>query len=52
MKNKQNLSDKTPFIAIDKSLDKLHDKIMFPKKLKKANEVLSTAILPKNKHIS
>ncbi|WP_338759261.1 hypothetical protein WAF17_11395 [Bernardetia sp. ABR2-2B] len=52
MKNKQNLGDKTPFITIDKSLNKLRNKTMFPKKLKKANEILLTARLPKNKHIS
>jgi hypothetical protein len=52
MKDKQNLGDKIPFITIDKSLDKLRDKITFPKKLEKANEILLTARLPKNKHIS
>lgn len=52
MKNKQNLGDKIPLIAIDKSLDKLHDKITFPKKLEKANKMLLTAKLPKNKHIA
>jgi hypothetical protein len=52
MKNKQNLDDKIPFITIDKSLDKLRDKVMFPKKLEKANKMLLTARLPKNKHIS
>jgi hypothetical protein len=51
MKNAQILNTKIPLIAIDKSLDKLRDKIMFPKKLEKANQMLLTAKLPKNKHI-
>ncbi len=51
MKNTQIIDSKIPLVAIDKSLDKLRDKIMFPKKLEKANKMLSTAKLPKNKHI-
>lgn len=51
MKNVQILDNKTPLIAVDKRLDKLRDKIMFPKKLEKANEMLLTAKLPKNKHV-
>lgn len=50
MKNIQILNNKLPLVAIDKSLDKLHDKIMFPKKLEKANKMLLTAKLPENKH--
>ena len=50
MKNSQVLDNKLPLVAIDKSLDKLHNKIMFPKKLEKANKMLLTANLPKNKH--
>lgn len=38
-----------PLVAIDKSLDKLRGKIMFPEKLEKANRVLSTAKLPEKK---
>jgi hypothetical protein len=38
-----------PLVAIDKNLDKLRDKIMFPKKLEKANKLLSTAKLPNKK---
>ena len=41
-----------PSIAIDKSLDKLRGKIMFPKKLEKANKELSTAKLPNIRHLS
>jgi hypothetical protein len=51
MKNAQILDNKIPLIAIDKSLDKLREKIMFSKKLEKANEMLLTAKLPKNKHV-
>jgi hypothetical protein len=51
MKKLPALNKKLPLVAIDKSLDKLRDKIMFPKKLEKANKMLLTANLPKNKHI-
>ncbi len=39
-----------PLVAIDKSLDKLKDKIMFPKKLERANQLLSKAKLPPKKY--
>ena len=53
MKTIKNISNrKLPLVAIDKSLDKLKDKVMFPNKLKKANKVLLTAKLPENKHQS
>lgn len=42
-------SKKAPLVAIDKSLDRLRHKIMFPKKLEIANKVLSTAKLPDKK---
>ena len=43
MKNKDNISNRRiPLVAIDKSLDKYRNKITFPKKLEKANKVLST----------
>ncbi|WP_193812373.1 hypothetical protein [Kaistella flava (ex Peng et al. 2021)] len=51
MKNAEILDKKIPLVAIDRSLDKLRNKIMFPKKLEKANEMLLTAKLPKNKHV-
>ena len=38
---------KIPIVAIDKSLDKYDDKILFPKKLEKANEMLKKIGLPK-----
>lgn len=43
---------KVPIVTIDKSLDKYRDKIMFPKKLEKANKMLKTASLPPNKYHS
>ncbi len=47
MKTINDISNQNiPLVAIDKSLDKLRDKIMFPKKLEKANRVLSSAKLP------
>lgn len=39
-----------PGVIIDPRLDELEDKIMFPKKLEKANKMLATARLPKNIH--
>ena len=44
---KQLNKSKTPIIKINKSLDKLADKILFPDKLKEANRVLKTVGLPK-----
>ena len=38
---------KIPIVAIDKSLDKYGDKILFPEKLEKANEMLKKIGLPK-----
>jgi hypothetical protein len=53
MKTVDNISKQNiPLVAIDKTLDKLRGKIMFPKKLKKANKVLSTAKLPSKRHHS
>ncbi|MCA6478152.1 MAG: hypothetical protein IM571_09385 [Chitinophagaceae bacterium] len=40
---------KTPIVVINKSLDKMADKILFPDKIKKANQVLKTVGLPKEK---
>lgn len=51
MKNIEIIDRKLPLVVIDKRLDKLRDKIMFPKKLEKANKMLLTAKLPKNKHL-
>ena len=38
---------KTPIVKIDKELEKYRGKILFPKKLKKANEILQRVGLPK-----
>jgi hypothetical protein len=38
---------KVPIIPFDKKLEKLQDKILFPKKLKEANKILSEVGLPK-----
>jgi hypothetical protein len=38
---------KVPIIIIDKKLEKFRGKILFPKKLKKANEILAKSGLPK-----
>ena len=37
---------KVPVVKIDKKLEKFRDKILFPKKLELANELLSKAKLP------
>lgn len=38
---------KIPIVKIDKLLDKFDDKILFPEKLEKANEMLKKIGLPK-----
>ena len=38
---------KAPIVLIDKSLDFFNDKVLFPKKLAKANEMLLKIGLPK-----
>ena len=38
---------KTPIVKIDKSLEKLRGKNLFPEKLEKANEVIARVGLPK-----
>jgi hypothetical protein len=40
--NKSNV----PVIAFDKKLERFHDKVLFPKKLAKANAILAKAGLP------
>jgi hypothetical protein len=51
MKTLKNISKQNlPLVVVDKNLDKLHGKIMFPEKLEKANKALSTAKLPKKKN--
>ncbi len=51
MKTAQELNNrKVPIITIDPSLEKYSGKVLFPKKLAKANEVLKTAKLPQRKN--
>ena len=38
---------KTPIVRVDESLNKYDDKILFPDKLEKANEMLKKIGLPK-----
>ena len=46
-----NLNNKNvPLVAIDKSLDKLKDKVMFPEKLARANKLLENAKLSVKRH--
>ena len=47
-------SSKVPIIVFDKKLEQFRDKVLFPEKLKKANELLSKGGLPQrnNKNIS
>jgi hypothetical protein len=40
---------KAPIVIIDESLDKYNDIILFPEKVEKANEMLRTIGLPKDK---
>ena len=47
MKIEQLNKSKTPIVRIDKSLEKLRGKNLFPEKLAKANEVLAKVGLPK-----
>ena len=49
MKIKALNKSKTPIVVINKSLDKLANKALFPDKIKKANQVLKTVGLPKQK---
>lgn len=37
---------KLPIIPIDKSLEKYRGKVLFPEKLKRANEILAKSKLP------
>lgn len=53
MKNGHQLSNrKVPMVAKDPALNKYEDKIMFPKKLEQANNMLKTAKLPAKKRRS
>jgi len=48
MKIEEINQSKLPIIAFDKKLEELKGKVLFPKKLEKANEILAKAGLPKN----
>lgn len=39
---------KTPIVKINKTLDKLAKKVLFPDKLEEANHILKTVALPKS----
>jgi hypothetical protein len=45
----ENTDPVNPVILIDKSLDSFNDKVLFPKKVAKANEMLKKVGLPKTK---
>lgn len=48
MKTVQELNNrKVPIVRIDPSLEQFRDKILFPEKLEKVNEMLKTVKLPK-----
>lgn len=50
MKTVQELNDsKIPIVRIDPSLEQYRDKVLFPEKLAKANELLRNAKLPNRK---
>jgi hypothetical protein len=53
MKTVSDLNNrKVPIVRIDSSLDQFKDKVLFPDKLAKVNEMLKTAKLPVRKHQS
>ncbi len=49
MKIKELNKSKTPIVKINKALDKLASKVLFPDKLEEANRILKTVGLPKTK---
>ena len=49
MKIEQLNESKTPIVRMDKSLEKLSGKNLFPEKLAEANETLAKVGLPKTK---
>ena len=50
MKIKELNKRKTPIVIINKSLDKIASKILFPEKLEEANKILKEVGLPKLKN--
>jgi len=50
--NIKDLNTRTkPIVLIDKSLDFFNDKVLFPKKVEKANEMLKKIGLPRTKSV-
>ncbi|MDP2338651.1 MAG: hypothetical protein Q8N05_19820 [Bacteroidota bacterium] len=49
MNTKEFNTRKKPIVLIDKSLDFFNDKVLFPKKVEKANKMLKKIGLPKMK---
>ena len=47
LKKEKLNNSKVPIVPIDKSLEKYRGKVLFPKKLAMANEILAKATLPK-----
>ena len=47
MSIKQLNKSKTPIVKVNKALDKLAEKVLFPEKLEQANRILKTVGLPK-----
>jgi hypothetical protein len=47
----KEIVESVPNIIIDKSLNRLNNKVLFPAKLKKANEILSKGGLPKGMNL-
>lgn len=50
MKIQELNKSKVPIVRIDKSLEQYRDKILFPEKLAKANDMLKKIDLPNKKH--
>lgn len=51
-KTPDNIKQKVSAVPIDHSLDQYRNKVLFPAKLAKANEMLKTAKLPIKRHHS
>lgn len=49
MKVEELNKSKTPIVKINKTLDKLAVKVLFPDKLEEANHILKTVGVPKTK---
>jgi hypothetical protein len=45
----QSISTKVPVIVIDKNLERFRDRVLFPKSLARANEILVRVGLPKKR---